>query len=46
MAELADADPPTRARILACWPAGEILPEGYEYDLADTPCEATAPFHK
>jgi signal transduction histidine kinase/uncharacterized protein YhfF len=38
--ETEDADPPTRARILACWPGGEILPEGFEYDLADTPCEA------
>ena len=36
------ADPPTRARILACWPGGELLPEGYEYDLAGTPCEPIA----
>jgi signal transduction histidine kinase/uncharacterized protein YhfF len=36
------ADPPTRARILACWPGGELLPEGYEYELADTPCEPIA----
>ncbi len=28
------ADPPTRARILARWPGGELLPEGYEYELA------------
>ncbi|HTE64022.1 MAG TPA: histidine kinase [Solirubrobacteraceae bacterium] len=40
VAETEDRDPPTRARILACWPGAEILPEGYEYDLADTPCEA------
>jgi GAF domain-containing protein len=40
VAEIDDADPPARGRILACWPGGEILPEGYEYDLADTPCEA------
>ena len=39
VAELTDADPATRARILACWPGGELLPEGYEYTLADTPCE-------
>ena len=39
LAELGDADPATRARILACWPGGELLPEGYEYALADTPCE-------
>src|SRR5215216_821186 len=38
--ETEDAESPTRARILACWPGGEVLPEGYEYDLADTPCEA------
>ncbi len=36
------ADPPTRARILACWPGGELLAEGYEYDLAGTPCEPIA----
>jgi signal transduction histidine kinase/uncharacterized protein YhfF len=36
------ADPPTRARILACWPGGHLLPEGYEYELADTPCEPIA----
>jgi signal transduction histidine kinase/uncharacterized protein YhfF len=29
-----------RARIVASWPGGEILPEGHEYALADTPCEA------
>jgi signal transduction histidine kinase/uncharacterized protein YhfF len=40
VAETDDADPPARGRILACWPGGEILPEGYGYDLADTPCEA------
>ncbi len=39
VAELADAEPATRARVLACWPGGELLPEGYEYALADTPCE-------
>jgi signal transduction histidine kinase/uncharacterized protein YhfF len=40
VAELDDAERPERGRILACWPGGEILPEGYEYALADTPCEA------
>jgi signal transduction histidine kinase/uncharacterized protein YhfF len=40
VAELTDAEPPARARILACWPGGELLPEGYEYALAETPCEA------
>jgi signal transduction histidine kinase/uncharacterized protein YhfF len=40
VAETEERDPPARARIVACWPAGEVLPEGYEYDLADTPCEA------
>src|SRR5918998_6240615 len=42
VAELLDGDPPTDAKILACWPGGEVLPEGYEYELADTPCEAIA----
>ena len=37
VAELLDESPPTRAKILACWPGGDILPEGYEYALADTP---------
>jgi signal transduction histidine kinase/uncharacterized protein YhfF len=32
--------PPSRGRITACWPGAEMLPEGYDYDLADTPCEA------
>ena len=36
------ADPPTRARILACWPGGDVLAEGFEYDLEDTPCEPIA----
>src|SRR5215207_958383 len=36
------ADPPSRARILACWPGGELLPDGYEYELAGTPCEPIA----
>jgi signal transduction histidine kinase/uncharacterized protein YhfF len=36
------AEPPTRARILACWPGGDLLPEGYEYELAGTPCEPIA----
>jgi signal transduction histidine kinase/uncharacterized protein YhfF len=40
VAETDEADPPVRGRVLACWPGGEILPEGYEYELADTPCEA------
>jgi signal transduction histidine kinase/uncharacterized protein YhfF len=40
VAETDDADPPARGRIIACWPAGGVLPEGYEYELADTPCEA------
>src|SRR5262245_54393160 len=35
-------DPPTRARVLACWPGPEMLPEGFEYDLRDTPCEPIA----
>ena len=39
IAELTDANPATRARVLACWPGAEILAEGYEYALADTPCE-------
>jgi signal transduction histidine kinase/uncharacterized protein YhfF len=42
VAELLDEDPPTEAKILACWPGGDVLPEGYEYELADTPCEAIA----
>jgi len=42
VAETDDPHPPVRGRILACWPGGEVLPEGYEYDLADTPCEAIA----
>jgi hypothetical protein len=42
VAELLDSDSPTRARVLACWPGGELLPEGYEYELADTPCEPSA----
>ena len=42
VAETEPADPPARASILACWPGGEILPEGHAYDLADTPCEAIA----
>jgi signal transduction histidine kinase/uncharacterized protein YhfF len=41
VAELLD-EPPTLARILACWPGGDVLPEGYEYALAQTPCEAIA----
>jgi signal transduction histidine kinase/uncharacterized protein YhfF len=40
VAEIDDADSPVRGRILACWPGGDVLPEGYEYELADTPCEA------
>jgi signal transduction histidine kinase/uncharacterized protein YhfF len=36
------ADPPSRARILACWPGGDLLAEGYEYELAGTPCERIA----
>ena len=40
VAETEDATPPTRGRIVACWPGGDVLPDGYEYDLADTPCEA------
>src|SRR5215204_1426792 len=40
VAETDDAQPPVRARVLACWPGGEILPEGYEYELAETPCES------
>jgi signal transduction histidine kinase/uncharacterized protein YhfF len=36
------ADPPTRARIMACWPGGDLLPEGHEYELARTPCEPIA----
>jgi signal transduction histidine kinase/uncharacterized protein YhfF len=35
------ADPPSRARVLACWPGGD-LEEGYEYELAGTPCEPLA----
>jgi signal transduction histidine kinase/uncharacterized protein YhfF len=42
VAELDDADAPARGRILACWPGGDLLPEGYEYELADTPCAAIA----
>jgi signal transduction histidine kinase/uncharacterized protein YhfF len=42
VAELLDGGPPTRARVLACWPGADVLREGYEYDLADTPCEAIA----
>jgi signal transduction histidine kinase/uncharacterized protein YhfF len=42
VAELLDTDPSTRARVLACWPGGELLPEGYEYELADTPCAPIA----
>src|SRR5918997_3747968 len=42
VAELLDEDPPTEAKVLACWPGGEVLPEGYEYELADTPCEGIA----
>jgi hypothetical protein len=38
-AELSEA--PGRARVLACWPP-ETLAEGYEYDLAGTPCEPIA----
>src|SRR5919107_2486908 len=45
VAELLDEDPPTEAKILACWPGGEILPEGYEYELAGTPCEAIGERH-
>ena len=40
VAETDDADPPVRGRILSCWPGPEILPDGYEYELAGTPCEA------
>ena len=40
VAETDEAQPPVRARVLACWPGGEILPEGYEYELAETPCES------
>jgi signal transduction histidine kinase/uncharacterized protein YhfF len=36
------ADPPTRARVMACWPGPELLAEGYEYELRDTPCEPIA----
>ena len=42
VAELTDDLPPSGGRILACWPAGDVLPEGYEYELADTPCERIA----
>jgi signal transduction histidine kinase/uncharacterized protein YhfF len=42
VAELTEAAPPLRARVLACWPGGELLPEGYEYELARTPCERIA----
>jgi signal transduction histidine kinase/uncharacterized protein YhfF len=40
VAETDDATPPKTGRIIACWPGGDVLPEGYEYDLLDTPCEA------
>jgi signal transduction histidine kinase/uncharacterized protein YhfF len=39
VAELLD-EPPTRGRVLACWPGVHMLAEGYEYALAETPCEA------
>jgi signal transduction histidine kinase/uncharacterized protein YhfF len=39
VAELLDGD---RGRVLAAWPGGDVLPEGYEYELARTPCEAIA----
>jgi len=42
VAELSDDLPPTRARILACWPGGDVLPEGYEYELTGTPGERIA----
>jgi signal transduction histidine kinase/uncharacterized protein YhfF len=42
VAELTGADPLSHARVLACWPGGELLPEGYEYELARTPCEPIA----
>src|SRR5690349_11202295 len=42
VAELLDEDPPTEARVLACWPGADVLAEGYEYELAGTPCEAIA----
>ena len=42
VAELSADHPPTSGRILACWPGGDLLPEGYEYELADTPCERIA----
>ena len=29
VAELTGAEPPLRARVLACWPGGDLLPEGY-----------------
>jgi signal transduction histidine kinase/uncharacterized protein YhfF len=38
-AELPEGSP-GRARVLACWPGPEILPEGFEYTLAGTPCQA------
>jgi signal transduction histidine kinase/uncharacterized protein YhfF len=40
VAEIDDAHAPAHGRILACWPGADVLPEGYEYDFADTPCEA------
>src|SRR4051794_36011781 len=42
VAPLSAGDPPARGRILACWPGGDVLPEGFEYELADTPCERIA----
>src|SRR4051794_25364123 len=36
-AEFPEASP-GRARVLAAWPAG-VLPEGFEYELAGTPCQ-------
>jgi signal transduction histidine kinase/uncharacterized protein YhfF len=40
VAEVDDPRRPIRGTILACWPGGDVLAEGYEYELADTPCEA------
>jgi signal transduction histidine kinase/uncharacterized protein YhfF len=42
IAYVAELTVPGSACVLAAWPGGDVLPEGYEYELAGTPCEPIA----
>ncbi|HWC31814.1 MAG TPA: bifunctional diguanylate cyclase/phosphodiesterase, partial [Actinomycetota bacterium] len=38
-------DDPRRARFLACWEGGRLVPEPFEYDMAGTPCNELGDSH-